>query len=223
MIKNKIKYLIKKLYFIVEENPLQAARVDKWYKMDQDNTLRYSYDIDTNSLVFDVGGYKGEWAEKIFNKYHCYIYIFEPVKSFYNEICLKFAKNEKIKVFNFGLSHHSQKLMISINDDKSSIFSKSGTPQEIEMVDISEFLSKNQINKIDLLKLNIEGGEYDVIDKLTSLGWIINIRDLQVQFHDFVEDSDIRLSKIRRNLESTHYLTYCCDYVWENWRIKPHL
>jgi hypothetical protein len=88
------------------------------------------------------------------------------------------------------------------------------------MVDISEILSKNQINKIDLLKLNIEGGEYDIIDKLISLGWMINITDLQVQFHDFVEDSDMRLSKIRRNLESTHYLTYCCDYVWENCIIK---
>jgi hypothetical protein len=85
--------------------------------MNQDNTLRYNYDIDTNSLVFDVGGYKGEWAENIFNKYKCSIFIFELVKSFYDEICLKFANNDKIKVFNFGLSHHSQKLMISINDD----------------------------------------------------------------------------------------------------------
>lgn len=70
------------------------------------------------------------------------------------------------------------------------------------------------------MKINIEGGEYQVIPALIDSGFIKNIRDIQVQFHDFIENAMAQRSEIRNRLKETHYLTYDYLFVWENWRLK---
>jgi hypothetical protein len=57
-------------------------RAIPWYEIYGDYTLRLDYDLDENSIVFDMGGYVGEWSEKIFAKYDSHIFIFEPVKEY---------------------------------------------------------------------------------------------------------------------------------------------
>ena len=98
------------------------------------------------------------------------------------------------------------------------MFNDSEQKELIEIKSISEFIESNKIQRIDLLKLNIEGGEYDLIEELIDTNWIININDIQVQFHDFVPNATKRLIKLREKLEITHYLTYEYEFVWENWR-----
>ena len=46
-----------------------------WYQENQDDTLRVDYDLNSNSLVFDLGGYKGDWSDEIAARYCCNIYI----------------------------------------------------------------------------------------------------------------------------------------------------
>ena len=46
-----------------------------------------------------------------------------------------------------------------------------------------------------LMKINIEGGEYDLLEELLDENMIKQIVNLQVQFHDFVERSDERMKK----------------------------
>src|SRR6476620_9093588 len=69
---------------------IQAQRVEKWFGDDGDNTLRLNYELDEKSIVFDVGGYKGEFAGSMINKYNCTVFVFEPIPEFYNIIVNKF-------------------------------------------------------------------------------------------------------------------------------------
>ena len=55
-----------------------------------DYTLRLNYNLDKDSIVIDAGGYKGWFAENIYNKYKCNVYVFEPVKEYYDLIVNKF-------------------------------------------------------------------------------------------------------------------------------------
>ena len=36
--------------------------------------LRLNYPLTKESVVFDLGGYKGGWSEKIYDKYQCQVY-----------------------------------------------------------------------------------------------------------------------------------------------------
>jgi hypothetical protein len=84
----------------------------------------------------------------------------------------------------------------------------------------AEFFHRHSIESVDLVKINIEGGEYDLLDHLIAEGLIERIRDVQVQFHDFVPGAEARRAAIRHGLEATHVVTYDEPFVWENWRRK---
>lgn len=78
----------------------------------------------------------------------------------------------------------------------------------------------NNIKHIDLIKINIEGGEYDLLEHLLDANFVEQIENLQIQFHDFVENASARMKKIQNRLEKTHYLTYHYPFVWDNWTLK---
>lgn len=198
----------------------QGKRVKPWIKDNGDKTLRLNYDLSERSIVFDLGGYEGQWASDIFSKYLCAIYVFEPSLSYANNIKSRFSKNSQIKVFQYGLGKEDKRFLLYSNDDASSVFKKDGTPNEIEIKKASSFIKNNSISSIDLMKINIEGGEYDLLEELIEEDTIRLIKNIQVQFHDFVPDAKSRMTKIQRRLAETHQLTYQYEFVWENWVLK---
>lgn len=198
----------------------QEKRVIPWFKDDGDRTLRLDYDLSEDSIVFDLGGYKGDWTSDIFSKYCCFIHIFEPVKEFSKNIEQRFYKNKKIIVHSYGLSNKNETVKITLDKDGSSIFKSGKDSEDIVLVKAIDFMQKNNIQKIDLMKINIEGGEYYLLEHLIETGFINNIKDIQVQFHDIFSDAEQRMLKIQKDLEKTHFLTYQYPFVWENWRKK---
>jgi hypothetical protein len=78
--------------------------VSRWYHDQGETTLRLNYDLDEHSLVFDLGGYKGQWASDVFSMYRCNIFVFEPVKAYANNIRQRFVKNPNINVFECYVS-----------------------------------------------------------------------------------------------------------------------
>lgn len=195
----------------------QAKRVKPWVTINGDKTLRLDYDLNASSLVFDLGGYEGQWSSDIFSKYQCNILVFEPFRPFALNIRNRFYKNEKIRVFDFGLGKADEKINLYSNKDASSSFKQEGDVHEIEIKNATNFIRENHITQIDLMKVNIEGGEYDLLEELISSGLIIAVKNIQVQFHDFVPDALYRMKKIHSALLKTHSLSYQYEFVWENW------
>ena len=192
-----------------------------WDKAKGDETHRLKYDdLDENSIVFDLGGYKGDWASDIFSKYRCNIYIFEPSHKFYAKIIDRFKKNPKIKVFDYGLADKNLDLEMAMSNDGSSVYNKkivSAEHEVVKLIDAAEFLQKQKIENIDLMKINIEGGEYDLLTHLIDIGFIENIKNIQVQFHPFVDQAEVRMSELEKRLSRSHKRTYSYKFVWENW------
>lgn len=198
----------------------QARRVKPWFKVNGDKTLRLNYTLDENSIVFDLGGYEGQWCSDIFSKYQCSIFVFEPFHKYANNIRERFSKNSRIKIFDFGLGKEDKRFLLYSNDDASSVFKQQGESHEIEIKKASHFLKSNSIAKIDLMKINIEGGEYDLLEELIEAGNVKDIKNIQVQFHDFVPNAYSRMKNIQHALSQTHNLSYQYEFVWENWELK---
>jgi len=92
----------------------------KWHKDGGDFEMRFNYSLNENSIVFDLGGYKGNFASDLFSRMPCNIYIFEPVKQNYLIIKERFKLNNKIEAFPFGLSNITKSTIMEIKDDSSS-------------------------------------------------------------------------------------------------------
>jgi FkbM family methyltransferase len=198
-------------------DPVSGA-VYRWFNDCGDATLRLNYPLTENSIVFDIGGYKGEWAEKIIKLYNPYIYIFEPIPEYYLEIFKKLGANPKVSIYNFGLSDKNEKASISLLSNSSSIYKKGKNCINIRLQDISNFIKKANISRIDLMKINIEGGEYSLLERMINVKIIEICQDIQVQFHNFMPEAERRRNKIRESLAKTHFTTYEYLFVWENWR-----
>lgn len=194
--------------------------VNKWFADGGDELFRFDYDLDQASLVLDIGGFKGQWSSAIFSRYQCNIIIFEPIREFVQVIKDRFARNDNIQVNCFGLGGYSRKEQIGICSDGSSIFRKCDINEEIEIVDIIEWINNHNINSIDLMKINIEGGEYELLERLMNGGLIGIIKNIQIQFHNISAESENRMQIIQRRLRETHIPTYQYKFVWENWKRK---
>jgi FkbM family methyltransferase len=218
-----IKIKIKNLLVIIF--PFKQDKIFKQYFDDGgDEKFRYDFDLNSNSIIFDLGGYKGQWASDIYAKYNSRILVFEPVNLFADKILNRFKKNPKIEVYSIALGANNRSETISVGEDGTSLYKKySNLNAVIQFEDAYQFIKKKNIVNIDLMKINIEGGEYELLPRLIETGYIQNIKQLQIQFHDILPDSLIRMNSIQNNLALTHVKTFSYEFVWDNWILKTDI
>lgn len=190
----------------------------RWVRERGDATHRLDYPLRAESIVFDAGGYNGDWASAIYDRYGCLVHVFEPVPEFARRIAQRFADNRRITVHEFGLADADTTMDLALSADGSSVHQQSGEKISVRLRDIDAFMREHAVATIDLFKINIEGGEYALLERMLDCGIVERCGDIQVQFHDFFPDAVARRESLRQRLSLTHELTYDYYFVWENWR-----
>jgi FkbM family methyltransferase len=191
--------------------------INKWFADKGDQTLRLNYPLNENSIVFDLGGFHGQWTDSIWEMYKCKIFTFEPIADLARGIKSKYVDNEKVNIYEFGLSNESKQLKINWSNDGSSFNTQMIRPIDCEVKSINEFIEQNKIEEIDLMKINIEGDEFPVLNSLIESGNVLKIKNIQVQFHSFIPNAVEMRKEIQNKLAKTHKQTYNYEFVWENW------
>jgi len=185
---------------------LFLLEIARWFKDKGDETLRLDYPLATDSIVFDLGGYHGDFAEAVSTRYGCKVYIFEPVPEFHQKCIERFQDNSRIFCFNFGLSSADGLQDIGLAENSSSFASPyaQGAKLQVRVRSIVEFIRELGLTRIDLMKINIEGGEFDVLPAILKSGDREKVQHLQIQFHNFVNHAAERRVAIRAALVNTH-------------------
>jgi hypothetical protein len=105
--------------------------------------------------------------------------------------------------------------------DASGAFNPASAGRPVEKVRLrafSDFLAETGLPKVDLLKINIEGGEFPLLEHLIASGLINKVIHLQIQFHDFFPDATARRERIRLLLTRTHVEQWNFPFIWESWK-----
>ena len=207
---------------------IRDANMRIWLNLNGDKTLRVEYPTLThNSVVIDVGGYEGDWTAEIAARYGCTVHVFEPVQRFIQLLRSRFGKNLQLAVHPYGLGKREERPTFWVIEESSTQFEKEipghvqdASEQEVLIRPAVEVFSELALSHVSLIKLNIEGGEYDLLQHLIESEWINRIDHLQIQFHDFVPDAVRLRDEIRAELAKTHTQTYYYEWVWENWTRK---
>ncbi|MDA7552964.1 FkbM family methyltransferase [Candidatus Pelagibacter sp.] len=176
----------------------------------------------TISLI-DIGAHKGEYVSSIIKNFNINnVYCLEPNFKVFKILENNVSSNEKIKLFNFGASNNSGNILFnenietsssSINElNKNSNYYKKKffllnflglnevTKQiEIKVVTLSDFFEENNINKIDLLKIDTEGHEFQVLSGLKDKMHMINLIHIEHHFDDMII-KDYKLTDIHNLL-----------------------
>ena len=68
--------------------------------------------------------------------------------------------------------------------------------------------------------MNIEGGEYAVLQQLIDNKTIKNIKHIQVQYHKIDDKSVQKRKKINRLMSKTHTRRFNYPFIWERWDVQ---
>lgn len=129
----------------------------------------------TQPVIFDVGAHKGETVLRYKNSFPgSSIYCFEPFPGNANIVKSRFSSEPSVHVFEMAVSDAvgSRRFYINENDATNSLlprtkagrryFSKAAAEKiklDVETITIDEVMKLNNLNNIDILKFDIQGGE----------------------------------------------------------------
>lgn len=148
------------------------------------------WDLNPDSVVVEVGAYKGRWAEIMSDLYRCKLYAFEPQRWAY-EICRqKLDRFHKSNVYNFALGDRTGDFPMGEYETDGCSFARVGQRKEVigNMLGIGSVFKYLDIGRVDVMMINIEGYEYNLIPHMDSMGVLKLVKNIMVQFHPETTD-----------------------------------
>lgn len=206
---------------------------NEWNNDNGNNTHAINYPLNENSLVVDLGGCYGNWAAQIIAKYNPYVLLLEPIPDLYTNLGIRFAYNPKVKIINCGIAAEDRKDILYYNDDGTSKYTGlNHTPVEVRLISPIRLLETIDTirrdgkgwaygqDRINLMQVNIEGEEYNLLDKMLEDNTVSRVDYLQIQFHTFIDNAETRRLKIQEGLSRRFDKLYDYPFVFEGWKNK---
>lgn len=152
------------------------------------------FHVEAGDVVVDVGASIGPFGYSINESIHHY-YAIEPSKDFFPTL----EKNVSRKDFPSTCINKA----ISSNSDKNDIEVWGNYPlnrselMEVQTLTFDDFVNEHEIDEIDFLKLDCEGGEYDIFTP-ENFSWIYkNVRKIAGEWHLNTQQKKKKFSKFR--------------------------
>jgi len=167
------------------------------------DTRALDWPLDEQSTVVEVGGYCGRWALQIAERYHPRLFVFEPQP--WAHAVAQAVLGDMAAVLPYGLSDHDATMQMGNfeTDGCSLVNIKAGTTAPAHFVKISNAFIQLNIDKIDLLLMNIEGYEYTLLPYMLDRG--ILPKRLMVQYHLFGDPYGLIMAGHWERLEALGY------------------
>ena len=150
------------------------------------------FEIKENDTIFDIGANNGFFSIFAAGKAkYGKVYAFEPVPYLAEKINKTTNINnlKNIKVENIAVGDNNEKRIFYISKSHNgchSLYKRCGETEKIEIsiTTLEKYCKDNNIQKIDFLKLDCEGAEYEIITK-ENINFIKNtIRLISMEYHD---------------------------------------
>ena len=179
------------------------------------------------TTFIDVGAHKGVYTDLFLKNFKIKkAYLFEPQKNIFKFIKNKYKNNNFVNTYNLCVSSNNKLKNFYINNHdltssltkfneknnylkkKSILFGGSikkmiKKTYKIKTIKLSNFLNKKKINKIDLIKVDTEGHEYEVLKGLEKKIKKINL--VLIEFHNDKIYEDYENKKIHNYLINTGF------------------
>ena len=186
-----------------------------------DPDLLVEADLDERSTVLDIGAYVGDWSEQIANRYGSTIFRVRTEPARVPTPGGAFCRPPGSRVLRVRPRRvRDSEPSLALDGPGSAVDNRPGSfgSIEVQLRDVAAVIEELGLSQVDLCKMNIEGGEYDVFDRLIGSGLIERLRIISVQFHEWHPEAYRRRRAIRRHLGRTHEEVWNHPFIWELWR-----
>lgn len=174
------------------------------------------YDEEEKLVIFDIGANLGEYSEMIIK--HCdklnikyQLHLFEHQKECVEVLLSKFEFSPNVIVNNFAISSEKGTVDFYIEKNKSafsSIYKREicvhSEKVQVETVVLDDYVIKNSIDKINFIKIDLEGHELEVLKSLKNS--FDKIENIQFEYGGTYMDSKCTLKDVYVLLRDDFYL-----------------
>lgn len=168
--------------------------------------------LNKNSIIYSIGiGEDISFDEALYNAFNCDIFMYDPTPKSIN-----WVKNKQLlsnyHFFPIGISNKIGKLefLLPKNDNfiSGSLLQQQNVSGEkritVKVNTMTNFMKQNNHQSVDVLKMDIEGSEYDVIEN--SLESNLDIKQILIEFHSrFFPNGNTKTKNAIRSLEKHGY------------------
>ena len=182
-LRNGQKFVVKKNKLDVDLFTLTEVIYDKVYNPP-------FFDIQPNDIVLDIGANKGYFSLYAARTVNAQVYCFEPVPNLFDIIKENIQINNTTNIFpqNVAVSNKSGKtdFFLAEKDNVAhSLFNALPSMKkiEVETVTLEDFCKKHALKKINFLKMDCEGSEYDILLGATK-EFLSSIEKISMEYHD---------------------------------------
>lgn len=170
----------------------------------------------TFKTVVDIGANIGLWSEYVNESSNVEtIYMVEPNTVALSVMKRSFSDLSKFIICPIAISNIDGKLEFFVDSENSTISSmmeshrtnKLNTSYYVESLKFDTFLKSNNLNYIDLVKIDIEGAEYDLIDSMT-IREFEKIGNILLEYHI---SSEKNMGDVEKLVEKLQFFGFDCD------------
>lgn len=138
--------------------------------------------VQESDIVVDIGASVGPFVYSILNKKPKEVYCIEPSRQLFPALVSntsKYCKEIPIIYINKAISDGQAEVKV-FSKDNENIY---GGIKDYSTLTFKQFISAYRIHKINFLKLDCEGGEYNIFND-ESIDWILtNVDKIAAEFH----------------------------------------
>ncbi len=206
----KIKATILLIYYIFLNRSLflkkQINCNFKWFGNEYGGFYLNPDLINENSIVYSIGiGEDVSFDLDVINQFNCNVFGFDPTPKSISWV--KSQSLNKLFVFNeYGISKKSGLIKFYLPQNKNHVSGSSRKNSNLDDDELIEVPMKSFIDivnsynhaKVDVLKIDIEGSEYDVLIDILKSG--IEVKQILIEFHHRMFKNGARLTKDSINL-----------------------
>lgn len=178
--------------------------------------------INSKSVVYSFGiGEDISFDIAIIENHDCHVFGFDPTPKSINWVKSQ-SLPLKFSFFELGISNKSEftefYLPKNSNYISGSIINQSNIDLKekviVKVKTIQDILNELGHNHIDVLKMDIEGSEYDVIENILDSN--ISVNQILIEFHDrFFKDGRVKSYQTVKNLKDRGYEIFAISDSFE--------
>ena len=190
---SKLKRLYRKVRRRQPAYRLDSKRLTERHGSDYGgwNLLRDSLNADSAVVSFGIGN-DISFDVSIIERYGCFVYAFDPTPGVAEWVRGQ-SPPPQLRFYPYGLAAEEGLATFYKPADESYVShtqrpTQDSIPVEVPMVTLQSALQRCALTSVDLLKLDIEGFEYDVLPQILST--TIRPQQILVEFHHFMPQHD---------------------------------
>lgn len=178
-----------------------------------------SLNLDNLNVVIDIGANVGLFTKYMLCKNAKKVFCYEPNKLAFYSLSKNYMNNNSVSLNNLAVSTNNDKLRLYLDPNNTLVSSAKRNTfnfYDVDSITLKQIFIQNNIDKVDLIKIDIEGMEYDLVEHMDD-EIFDKVNSFIIEYHDIESmDKYTGVKKLSEKLEEKGYSIKFGDNFFKN-------